>query len=63
MWFRLSEQNIIPGPEMVGLFRPDSVEGFDKENGKTAVVLTDGRIIASPFGLKVLTRRYKEGKI
>ncbi len=52
MWFRLGAGIVVPGRELVGLFRPERGPG-------AAAVLRDGRVVASPHSLRVLARRYE----
>ncbi len=56
MWLRLSVNSFITDRELVGFFKTE-----DEKTG-ALVVLRDGRSLASSFGLKVLTKRYKEEK-
>ncbi len=68
MWLKLGEEEYVPVDELVGIFRPGSLEvpgreGIADKKVRSIALLADGRAVASPSGLKGLANRLKAGKM
>ncbi len=65
MWFKAGRDSFIPGGDVVGFFRPETLVGpAPADTRPKSVVLLKGRpALYSTLGLGVLVRRYIEGRL